>query len=1559
MRNRPLRIESLEPRQLLAADPLITEFMASNNATLADGDGNYPDWIEVHNPTDSSIDLSGWHLTDDAANPTKWSFPSLTQSVLAPGEYLLVFASSQEGNDYVDADGYLHTNFALSVSGEYLALTDPVGGVVHEFAPEYPEQLIDVSYGISQANTVLLQGDSPGRYLVPPDDSLANTWTTPAFDDSLWTPSTLGIGYETNPTSGGTGDLINLALNGITSQSSQLSSFESDRAIDGDLTNFTHTAAGQDLPATWQVDLGDAYALEQIVLHNRDGCCFSRLRDITVEVLDETDAVIFTSDLLNPENILGGGVVFAGPETLEVDLVALTGGSLLGQTVRVIRTPDPDLSGTAGNGNHDEADVLSLGEVQVFGRETVSYDQLFPTNLQTDMFGVNSSVYLRSTFEYDSQTTPLEALLLNVQYDDGFVAYLNGVKIAERNAPAELGYDATATAERNDVQAIRFESINLTSYLNLLVDGENVLALQGLNLSAGDDDFLLVPELKGIATTSAERYFDVPTPGSANNEGVLGRVADTAFSVDRGFYDAPFQVEITSPTPAASIYYTTNGEVPTPTTGLLYTSPLTISQTTVLRAAAFKTDYIATNVDTQTYLFVDDIVSQDYQATLDAGLPTNWGGVSPDYGLDPDVIGDFDEQGNSLGGDNYGGIYADSIKSDLVSIPTLSIVMSTDDLFGDDGIYTNSTAGGVAWERATSVELINPDGSEGFQVDAGIRIQGGYFRSHSATKKHSFRLLFKDEYGPTTLNFPLFTNDGAVDEYNTIVLRAGANDGYSWNAARYTEQFTRDEFGRLLQNDLGHPSAHGNFVHLYINGIYWGLYNPVERPDNEFAASYLTGDADNWDAIHVGDAQTGDFQAWDAMLALSDDAGSSLSAFYELQGKGVDGSIDESIAPLLNVESYIDYIMLNVWGGNWDWPFKNFWAGRDRDPATTTGFEFFSWDFENTMGNNRSRSPLYATTLDQDFTGSRNAGQPHTNLKSSLEYRMFFADQIHEAFFNDGVLTPDYLIDRYQQLADQVEQSIVAESARWGDAIFGTPLTQDDWLAERDWILETYLPQRSAIVLQEFRNYGLYPSIDAPVFSQHGGQVVSGYDLSITASAGSIYYTLDGSDPRQPGGAISPSAILYTGQPIEVTSTSQVQARVVQGGNWSALNSALFTVDTLANATNLRITELQYNPAPPTTAEANAGWVDNEEFEFIELLNTSDQTIDLHGVTLSGGVDFHFDSSTPLAPGERVVLVENEAAFQTRYGITARIVGQWTGRLSNGGETLTLLDYQSELIQSFTYQDGDDPGEEAWPTAPDGNGPSLVIIDLQGDYNDGANWTTSTAANGTPGADDTPVLPGDYNLDLMVDMADYQVWKSSIGQTLAAGTGADGNGDGLVSLADYTVWRDHLGTSQPTISSLAATNFSDSAASSTTVPTTPTTPTTQPADASVDQVAETPIDDSEEPATAPAADRAFQDIGSPNTARPLSFMVVQTASRQLSASHSRSLPTASTASESALRPQVATGLLATNTEQSTEVHHPLLKQPRKQDDQHLVREQAFSDFDTLADRTERSLPNLR
>ena len=191
---RLLRVERLEKRDLLAADVLISEFLASNSGGLRDGDGDSSDWIELFNRTSSAVDLGGYYLKDTG---NQWAFPAGT--TIGPASTLLVFASDKGA---AGPAGELHANFKLSASGEYLALVEPDGStVVHEFAPNFPAQQTNVSYGLSMTSstTTLVDGATTMRFLVPANATSDAVWRALAFNDVAWATGTAGIGFEANP----------------------------------------------------------------------------------------------------------------------------------------------------------------------------------------------------------------------------------------------------------------------------------------------------------------------------------------------------------------------------------------------------------------------------------------------------------------------------------------------------------------------------------------------------------------------------------------------------------------------------------------------------------------------------------------------------------------------------------------------------------------------------------------------------------------------------------------------------------------------------------------------------------------------------------------------------------------------------------------------------------------------------------------------------------------------------------------------------------------------------------------------------------------------------------------------------------------------------------------------------------------------------------------------------------------------------------------------------------------------------------------------------------------
>jgi hypothetical protein len=534
------------------------------------------------------------------------------------------------------------------------------------------------------------------------------------------------------------------------------------------------------------------------------------------------------------------------------------------------------------------------------------------------------------------------------------------------------------------------------------------------------------------------------TASSAERFGIL------KLDADHGFVTKPFSLTISSETPNTTIYYTTDGRRPSPEIGSLYNHPLAISNTTVVRSAAFKNGQPITKIDTRTFIFPGDVLRQ-----TGAGFPTTWGTnnnapVPADYEMDPEII--------------HHPAYRDVMEPALKALPSLSIVLDRDDLFGAArGIYANPKQSGADWERPASVELIEPGGRPGFQIDSGIRIQGGWNRRPEESPKHAFRLAFRKKYGAGKLQHRLFEQRG-TDEFNELILRAGCNN--TWLHWQPTERehgdYLRDQWMRETQADLGHPAVRGRFVHLYLNGLYWGIYNLTERPNENFAADHFGGKPGDYDARNGENILSGDDTAWNQMLALAN-AGLTNDSAYQ------------AISAALDLPAFIDFMILNLYAANADWDrHSNWYAARRRHP--TGPFHFFAWDGERTI----ERVEDNTLRSDDDQSPTR----LFQRLRENAVFRRQFAERAQLHLSGHGALTPTAAAARFQKWADRLDAAIVAESARWGDYRrdvhpykVGPYLlyTRDEhWRPEIQRLLKDYFPHRTAAVLQQFQEAGLY-----------------------------------------------------------------------------------------------------------------------------------------------------------------------------------------------------------------------------------------------------------------------------------------------------------------------------------------------------------------------------------------------------------------------------------------------------------------------------------------------------
>lgn len=760
-------------------------------------------------------------------------------------------------------------------------------------------------------------------------------------------------------------------------------------------------------------------------------------------------------------------------------------------------------------------------------------------NVQSAMQNVNSSIYVRVPFEVGSLAA-VDALHLKMQYDDGFVAYLNGVEVARNDAPAIVTWNSSAAdVTGSGPSTIEFD---ISSHLDLLVEGDNVLAIHGLNASVGDGDFLISPELVAYDLDSgAPTYIQVPTPGAFNLPSSVSQVSEVEFSHERGFYDTAFSLVLSSATTGATIYYTTDGSPPTPTTGTAYTGPITINTTSVIRAMAVKAGLFGTKVQTSTFLFLADVIHQPENI---AGWPNpvqdvgNGKSARHDYEMDPAIVNNP--------------AYSQALLDGLTSIPTLAVSVDFDTMWGSSGFYQGDA------EVPMSVEIIDPNNpSQNTQADGGIE---GH--SHDRLKR-SLRISFKSEYGPNKLLSSLLQNaplngDTASNRLDNIVLRAGNNRAWSrdWNSGATT--FTEDQWYRDTQLAMTGYGSHGTFVHLYINGVYWGLYNPSERPDEDFSARYFGGSDDDYWSINHDSRTEGDSTQWDYLTDDLIDRDTTNPAVYQ------------EIQDYLDVAGFSDYLLLNWYQATTDWPGNNWFAGNSN--AEQGPVRFYAWDGEWSW----DVSQLYSVNgawIHPNFrtngSGSAPVVQIWHALRDNDDFMMQFADRAYKHLANDGALTDAKSLERWNTLNEYIFDAVVAESARWGDSLdsLGRPTrTRDvDWQNEVNKIANLMVGN-SAKLIAALRSQGFYPTIDPATFSVRGGTLPVGYQIQLTAPAGTIYYTLDGSDPRQAGGGISPSAIAYSGSGLPILSDGTVKVRVLAGGEWSAIDQATFDTVLSGNA---------------------------------------------------------------------------------------------------------------------------------------------------------------------------------------------------------------------------------------------------------------------------------------------------------------------------------------------------------------------------------------------------------
>ncbi len=1420
--------------------------MASNATSHRDGDGNSSDWIEIHNPTSEVVDLAGWRLTDDVGNLEKWTFPNQSQSVLDPGEYLVVFASGQSTETYIDAGGNLHTDFKLRAGGEYLGLVSPTGSVVHEFAPQYPQQLTDISYGIALdgASAELISTEAAVEVLLPEDGSLGTEWTSLSFQpDSEWitetspgVTATTGVGFDSSTPvpnlvahwplddpSGttGIGSVADLAGSSHDGTPSGALTFGTAGAHGNTGTSVSLSNGSIDIPAAPELRPDSFTFMVWVKPDSRSG--YQSVVTSRHDAGNPNYGFVLYNDSAGKWSFWTGNGVSAGWEILSgpsattgvwqhlaISFDATTGQKRLwvdgileatsvnqGYGPNLVRDLHIGGGGDFGtqyrfDGAIDDAmlfnQALNQSTIQsimtnsLSGASSYSFAPLINTDIGARMEGVGTSAYLRIPF-WVSDVSAFDTLQLKMQYDDGFVAYLNGNQVAVRNAPASPAWNDTASAPRPDALGSVFEQIDMHSALAFLQTGENVLAIHGLSSGLDDVDMLIRPKLVAAVTAGLSGdmgYFVAPTPGAAN----------------------PTMVDALGPHVDDVVHSPTT---PLPTDPLVVTANVTPS---FFAVDSVTLHYRAMYGSESTLVMRDDGLGGDllagdgvYSATIPASAAD--AGEMLRYYITAD-----DDDGNTMRApavvDVTGNSQDPKYFGTVVANPAINTALPVWQWFTDNVTDSHNRTGARA-----SVYF-----NEQFYDNLYVR-QRGQATNSSTSQKFDFN------NGDSLYVDP---DVGSVAEVN--INGNGADQSYLRQVLAF------DAF-----EQAGNPGSESFLTFMTLNGSFDRIGTWIEQVDenlidrsglDDTGELYKFVQRNNLDPVFTDGVTDGTHGPNSGISTgierKTGDTGdvSSVADFIAGLHRSTVSARQAYLLDHANIPNLINYFAVRALIRDADDIRKNFYMYLDS--GDTHEWYLLPWDKDFTFGVNGDGG----SQLQHPFFGELDHPKTSPLQWNVLADVLFEAPILQEMYTRrlrtlmDELLLPPgspagtSWIEQHAAMLSSTAEAHLSSSANSAKSGIVSYVSE-----RRNQLYGIYGPDGSEPILPTAQIAAPSLTIGAIEFNPASGNQDEEYvqvwnpnafavDISGWTVEGAFEHTFPAGTviPANKPLYLSPSSPAFRTRDASPTGNEGLFVQQWDSGHLSSFgetitirreDGSMVATKSYVGAPSptqqfLRITEVHYHPLEPSSSEIAAGFTDADQFEFIEFINTSTDSLDLNGVHFSpsgGGVAFSFGASSTLASGQRGVIVSDLAAFTQRYGSLINVFGEYLGRAANGGETIDLEDATNSTITKFRYEDGSDPtdpDEADWPTTPDGMGPSLTVVDVDGDYNDGTNWVASFRINGTPGGSNLPVGPGDYNADGTVNLPDYELWKATFNST--TDLRADGNGNQIVDAADFVYWRD-------------------------------------------------------------------------------------------------------------------------------------------------------------------------
>ena len=1118
---------------------MISEFLAANTRGLTDRDRERSDWIELYNYGVSEASLAGWFLSDNRSDLKKWRFPAVT---LGAGEYLLVFASKK---DRRQPGGELHTNFKLDATSGYLALVRPDGKTVAtEFAPSYPRQVANVSYGfdLAQRGSAFVTGGTVGRWSVPTSE-LAPGWTALEFDDSRWGYATNGLGFDSPG-----GAELRSQMQGKTSSALMRIPFSvRDPALESLRLRLSYSdgfvaylngreIARRNAPEKpgWNAAASGGRNVQagSMMVENFDGPSTNyftaqlepttrprtirgpdgdgHMRLINGRLTNQVASMVFPELAKGPFETFEAGFDFRwrgngeGTERLIFMLIptAAYGVSGNGVDLTAIREmKDPKFAGVL-------AVQLLYSPHEGQKALTVHWDRTRQTTVPLPAGAFSPRLFhhadLRLRFQ---ESGALLDVVLNENKDGG--QQVTHRSVSQLSIPglrpfagraqfaARIGHwDQTVDLDNVRLHSVPVgqgsaEEFDLGQQIKLLRPGGNLLAIHGLSQRADDETFFLRAELSGQGASQGKeaRFFAQPSPRAPNRDGLSGMAPFPSFSRRGAVFTNQTTVELSAA--AGEVRYTLDGSEPNASSPA-YAQPIPLTQTTLVRAKTFVAGLLPSGTVTESFTVLDDTA-----ANFTSNLPVL-------------ILNPF-------------GQYLSANSKSMVSVRFIDTVKG----------------------RSSLVGTADYDGR------ASVNIRGF---STLRQPKNSLTIRLKDE-NEDKVKAPLL----GLPKESDWVLYAPYSD----------KTLMRDVLAYELSNKMGRYAPRTRFVEVYIDRSggrlgqrdYMGLYVLVEKikksknrvniadldgsatSEPEISGGYIfkRDHSERWEqSFHTGHGNH--FYFVDPEPAeLSREQMTWLQHYMNRFEQALYGSefrdAKRGYAAYLDVDSFIDQHWLIEMSKNIDGFRYSAFLHKDRGGKLQMGP---AWDWNLSFGN-------------ADYHDGSDPTGWYTQLLRDTEicwFRRLSEDPDFEQRAIDRwgdlrrtVFATGTILKRVDEMAALLQEGQARNFNRW--RILGRRVNPNDFVGntyaeEINW-MKQWIQKRLTWIDNQF--------LPAPTVNRNGASRAND-PITLRSSTGKILFTLDGTDPRGPGGAVSPKAQTYSA-PIALKPGAKLFARTQGRGGWS------------------------------------------------------------------------------------------------------------------------------------------------------------------------------------------------------------------------------------------------------------------------------------------------------------------------------------------------------------------------------------------------------------------------